>query len=173
VPTVCSEDMAKKLACSVLFFVAVFLTGCDHATKAFAKASLQGVVTVVPGVFDLEYTENRDTAFSILTRHGLGEHPVLLAAVSTAIIGVLLLTWWRRRGAPRLEQVGYAAVLGGALGNVIDRLARGYVIDFMHLHHWPVFNVADMAVVMGVGLIAVSSFRERLGRGDLRDGSTS
>ncbi len=153
--------MTRRVACAFLLFVAVFLAGCDHATKVMAKTSLKGIVTIVPGVFDLQYAENRDTAFSLLSRHGLGEHPLMLGLISSAVLVIVTAAWWRRRRAPFLEQLGYAAALGGALGNVTDRLFQGYVVDFMHLHRWPVFNVADMAVVAGVMLIAISSFRER------------
>jgi signal peptidase II len=116
-------------------------------------------VEVVPGVFDLQYTENHDTAFSMLRRGGVGASPIVLALVASTILVVVGVTWWRRRRGPMLEQTGYAIIVGGALGNVIDRVARGYVVDFMHLHHWPVFNVADCAIVAGVGLVLVSSLR--------------
>jgi signal peptidase II len=151
--------MARKIAFTFLLLVAVFLTGCDHATKAIAKSSLRGVVTIVPGVFDLQYTENRDTAFSLLRQTGVAEHPRLLALGAFAILAVVAFAWWRRRRAPLLEQTGYSMIVGGALGNVIDRLARGYVVDFMHLHAWPVFNVADMAIVFGTALVVVSTIR--------------
>src|SRR5262245_37001189 len=115
--------MAKKIACTFLLFIALFLTGCDHATKAIAKSSLRGVVTVVPGVFDLQYTENHDTAFGLFARGGIAHHPALLAAGALAILAAVSIAWWRRRKvAPLLEQTGYAMVVGGALGNVIDRL---------------------------------------------------
>jgi len=154
-----SGNMAKRLACSVLVFVALFLAGCDHATKAIAKASLRSTVTVVPNVFDLQYTENHDTAFSLLRQAGTSLHPWILAGVALMTLIAASVVWWTRRRAPRLEQLGYSVIIGGALGNVIDRFARGYVVDFMHIHRWPVFNVADMAVVAGVGLVFLSSMR--------------
>lgn len=165
--------MARRIACSALILFALFLTGCDHATKAIAKASLRGVVTIVPGVFDLRYTENRDTAFGLFARGGLGAQPLLLAIVPLAISIAVSIVWWRRRAAPVVEQVGYTLVLGGALGNVIDRLLRGYVIDFMHLHRWPVFNVADMAVVAGAAVLGIASIRADRARRRARPGPAS
>ena len=63
--------------------------------------------------------------------------------------------------AARVTQVGFALVFSGALGNIVDRIARGYVVDFIHVRGWPVFNVADIAVVVGMGLIALASLAGR------------
>ena len=64
-----------------------------------------------------------------------------------------------RKRASRAQHVAFALILSGALGNVIDRLMRGYVVDFIHLTRWPVFNVADIAVVAGVILLGICSLR--------------
>lgn len=154
--------MAAKRALSFLFFLmSLGLVGCDHATKHAARTLLPrpGAVEIVPGIFDLRYAENRDTAFS-LTR-ALDFHDKASALVAIALLGVVAIAWmwWRRRTGPALEQAGYAMVVGGAVGNVLDRAFLGYVVDFMHLHHWPIFNVADVAIVLGAGMIVVSGFR--------------
>lgn len=147
--------MARKLRGLLLLF-AVLLVGCDHATKLAAHTVLQGrTVDVVPGVLDLRYAENHDTAFSLTS----GLHSPLKGVFLTAlaVVGVVFvaLLWWRRRGAPRAQQVGYAMLLAGAAGNVLDRIARGFVIDFIHLHYWPVFNVADVLIVAGIVWLAL------------------
>jgi signal peptidase II len=159
--------MARKLAPVSLVLMAAFLAGCDHATKAVAKGSLRTVVTVVPGLFDLVYTENRNMAFSFLVNSHIPGKAVLLAVLSLGVLCGIALLWWKRRTAPMLEQVGYSFIVGGALGNLIDRIGRGYVIDFMHLHRWPVFNVADVALVLGIALMVLSSFRGNRGPGKL------
>ena len=70
------------------------------------------------------------------------------------------MTWFvARKRATRTQHVGFALVLAGALGNVVDRAARGYVIDFIHLTRWPVFNVADIAVVAGMTLLMLAALR--------------
>ena len=84
-----------------------------------------------------------------------------------------VLAWWLRRGvASRLEAAAYVGLTGGALGNVVDRLRLGAVVDYLDLHwrgmHWPAFNLADILVVGGAGLLLLASFvpgRERQGRG--------
>jgi len=136
------------------------MVGCDHATKTVAKDTLGAgqVVTLISGWLDLRYTENFDTAFS-LTRHwsGAGKAAVLLALALATVGALIVIAWRRRHGSSRAEHFGLSLVLAGAIGNVVDRARRGYVVDFIHLHHWPVFNVADVLVVAGALLLAAAS----------------
>ncbi len=85
--------------------------------------------------------------------------PLVLSVITLALIVILSL--WLRRATPSLLRVGLCLVIGGAVGNLIDRLRLGAVIDFADFHvfgyHWPAFNVADSAIVIGVGLVAASS----------------
>lgn len=145
----------------LLMLLTLLMVGCDHATKAVAQNALgrRGAVSIVPGLLDLRYAENRDTAFSltrILHFQGKGAMLVLLSLVGLAAVGIM---WWRRRHASVPEQVAYALITAGALGNAIDRALRGYVIDFIELHRWPIFNVADVAIVAGGVLLAILTFR--------------
>jgi signal peptidase II len=165
-----------------LILLAIGLFGCDHATKLAAKASLEGAaaVPVAPGMLhgavELRYVENRDVAFSALGHLGVERSPALLIALSavamTGLVVMALLEWRRRsRGAmngdgrpasarrDRIANAGLALILGGAVGNLADRIVRGYVVDFIHVKGWPVFNVADIAVVAGMGLMALARFR--------------
>jgi signal peptidase II len=130
------------------------LVGCDHATKV-AAAGLRdrAPLTVVRGVVELAYTENRDVAFNALSRISLHPSSATLAAMAALMTAVALAAWVRRRNAPWPVHVGFAFVVAGALGNVIDRLAHGHVVDFIHVRYWPVFNVADVLVVAGVALL--------------------
>ncbi|HEU4406204.1 MAG TPA: signal peptidase II [Polyangiaceae bacterium] len=140
----------------------LLLVGCDHGTKLLAKTTLEpGArrLRLIPGVLDLRYTENHDTAFSLLRHLNLSLSAGALVATSTACLGFLVALWWSRRRGPRSEHVAYALLVGGALGNIIDRLVRGYVVDFIHLRHWPVFNVADIAIVFGAALLLVARLR--------------
>lgn len=129
------------------------LFGCDHGTKHLAKVHLEGNrgIELIPGVFDLKYTENTDTAFSLLGKLlEPNERYVLISTMGSLALlafAVLVVSRWNRLGG--WTRLGSVLVLGGGLGNLTDRLLRGYVIDFMHLHAWPVFNVADVAVCVG------------------------
>jgi signal peptidase II len=143
----------------LLMLMTLALVGCDHATKAVAQSALAGrkPVALLPGVLDLRYAENHDTAFSLLRGIEWPGKVVTLAVLSMLQIAVVLFLWWRHRRASLVEQAGYALVIAGAIGNALDRFGRGFVIDFIHLHRWPVFNVADVAIVAG-GLLLLLSF---------------
>jgi signal peptidase II len=147
----------------ILFTLA--LVGCDHATKMAAASALgrRGPVALVPGVLDLHYAENRDTAFSLLHSVHLPGKGAVLVAMSLLGLGAVVVAWWRRRSASTIEQAAYALLVAGALGNGLDRLRRGFVVDFIEIHHWPIFNVADIAVVAGAVLLAILSLRRSRG----------
>jgi len=85
---------------------------------------------------------------------------LLLALSGAALTGVVVAWILARRKASTLQHVGFAFVLAGALGNVVDRLVRGFVVDFIHVARWPIFNVADVAVVVGTILLVFGRVRE-------------
>jgi signal peptidase II len=153
---------------SLLFVFAAFLVGCDHATKLAAERVLTvggRVIEVVPGVLDLHYACNDDTAFSLLRGIEMADRSKAALLLGLSALGTLavVVAWFRRRAkAPFGEQLAWAAIAAGAIGNVVDRAARGCVIDFVRLPHWPVFNVADVCVVAGVLGVAVSRRRTLL-----------
>jgi signal peptidase II len=153
--------MPKRTAGWFLLLLTLGLVGCDHATKVAAEGALPHPITLVRGLVELAYVQNHETAFS-LSRHlhlpaaYAGARPYLLAAVallSTALIAIA--AWTRRHKASPLERLATAFVVAGAIGNLSDRLVRGYVVDFIHVRYWPVFNVADVLVVVGGALLAL------------------
>lgn len=136
------------------------LVGCDHATKLGAERELrgEGPTPIVRGL-DLAYHQNHGVAFNLeRVLPGPGRTAVIVLGGLVAL-GLLGRALWRRRGQVTLEVVGYVLVLAGALGNLADRLARGYVVDFIHVHHWPVWNVADAWVVLGVAALMIGAIR--------------
>jgi signal peptidase II len=160
--------MARRLARWVLFVLTTAtLVGCDHATKIAARSALEasGPVALVRGLLELRYVENRDTAFS-LTRHidFPGKLWVLAGVSCVAIVALAAAAWRRGARASRGEQLALVLVAAGAIGNVLDRLGRGYVIDFIHLQHWPVFNVADVLIVAGCVLLAMGTLARKAAR---------
>jgi signal peptidase II len=142
------------------------LVGCDHATKAAATSCLasRAARSVLPGV-DLAYTENHDVAFSLLRGVDIPARPTVLAVLPAVATLLLCARIVQRRAAPRREVVAYVLLLAGALGNLLDRVSRGFVVDFISVRPWPVFNVADVLVVAGAGLLALEGMRRaRLSR---------
>ncbi len=115
---------------------------------------------VVPHVLSLTTLRNTGVAFGLLS--GLGPAPVVGLAV--AVLGVLLYNRAAWSGSAA-GQWGVGLMLGGALGNIVERLRFGYVLDYLDLHVWPVFNVADTAVVIGAGLLLLALSRSERSRG--------
>jgi signal peptidase II len=148
--------MAKLGARLAILIPLIFLVGCDHATKGVAKLELDGgaIRDLVTGVVDLRYVENTDIAFNLL--RWVPESirtPALLVVGAVAIVGLALLL--AGRAHPRMRRWALVLVMAGAIGNYLDRALRGYVVDFVHVHHWPVFNVADVYVTVGYVLLAL------------------
>jgi len=130
--------------------VFILLLAADRATKLWAMRDLRvdGPVPVLP-FFELSYVENTGAAFGL--GHGANG---LFIAVSVALIAVLVRLLQRWPKDDLLLQGGGLLVLAGALGNLYDRLFYRYVVDFLYLHHWPVFNVADSCITAGACLLA-------------------
>jgi signal peptidase II len=131
------------------------LVGCDHATKRLAATELAGrpAVTIVSGALSLRYVENRDSAFGLLHRLEPATRRPLLVAASALATALIVALWWQRRRVGCLAHLVFALILAGGVGNLVDRALRGYVVDFVHVRYWPVFNVADAYLVVGIGLM--------------------
>jgi signal peptidase II len=84
-----------------------------------------------------------------------------LVAMSLIGLGAVVVAWWRRRRASNVEQAAYALLVAGAFGNAFDRIRSGYVIDFIEIHRWPIFNVADVAIVAGAVLLGILAFKRQ------------
>ena len=143
-----------------LWIVAVIVV-LDQATKAAVKAKLplHESVTVIPGFFDLTHVRNTGAAFGMLNDMEFAYKPavmVLVALIALAAVASYALTL---PAAQRLARLGLALILGGAVGNLIDRATMGYVIDFVDVYwrgvHFWAFNVADSAITVGVVLMLV------------------
>ena len=145
-------------------WLAVLVIAVDLGTKYLATALLTygNPVPVMPS-FNLTLLHNTGAAFSIFA----GATPWFFVALSV-LVSIGILVWMRRHPhGERLVASSLALILGGALGNAIDRATRGYVIDFVdfHIHgwHYPAFNVADSAIVLGAILLGLDMLRPRRG----------
>jgi signal peptidase II len=141
-----------------LVVVSGLLVGCDQGTKIVAKSALeQGPPqTLVRGVFDLSYVENRDSGFGLLRAVPERIRTPFLTSMQLLSGMACLLIAARKRARP-ITRACLLLISAGAVGNGLDRLFRGYVVDFLYLHHWPVFNLADVYITVGAILLVLAS----------------
>lgn len=139
----------------------------DRLTKWIieTRVSFLDTLRVIPGFFDIVHTENRGAAFSLFNDSPSEWRTLLLAAF--ALIAVAVVGWilWRAERLDGVTLAGFTLILGGAMGNVFDRIVWGRVTDFLDFYvggyHWPAFNVADSAIVIGSGLLLVEVLRPK------------
>lgn len=158
--------MQRKLPW-VLFAIAALVIVFDQLTKHLTLAYIEYLdVSPVTPFFYLTLRFNEGAAFSFLAGAG-GWQRWLFAALAT-VVSVVLIVWitriYRQKGNT-LEALALALILGGALGNLYDRIMLGHVVDFIVLHYreheWPAFNIADSAICIGAALLVLDMFRGR------------
>jgi signal peptidase II len=137
----------------------------DRWSKAWIqnRFDLNESIRVIDGFFNITYVRNTGVAFGIFSSVSSPAKSLLLS-VFTAFAAIVVVTYSVRSSARnRLLQVALALILGGALGNLYDRLSYGYVVDFLEFYvgayHWPSFNIADSAISIGVALLALEIIR--------------
>lgn len=132
----------------------------DQAAKALVSWRMQpgDSVTMIPRVVSLTYSTNTGGAFGLMR----GSGQIVFLAALTIVVLVLAWAFWSRGREGALSFLGLGLMVGGAIGNLIDRLFRGRVLDFIDLGWWPVFNVADIAIVGGVIITLLVYGRELL-----------
>ena len=146
--------------------ISLLILGLDQATKHWATASLRPVVLmeIIPGFLRFTYATNRGVAFSLFADSEMDIRYILAGISLLAAVFVLFYQW---RVPVRMVQLNLALslMLAGIIGNLIDRVRLGEVIDFIDLHWqerytWPTFNVADAAICIGAGLLALQMIKE-------------
>ena len=135
---------------------------CDQLTKIWIMANfaLFQSQEIIPGLFNLTYLTNRGAAFGFLNGdYGAWRHAFFVGVAVVAMVMMLFLLRQMQQEGKRFV-VALALIFGGAVGNLIDRLRLGAVVDFLDVywagHHWPAFNVADSAITVGVGIFLIS-----------------
>ena len=147
--------MADRASAALLAGIAIAVVGLDQLSKRVVEARLgaSGPGTGIALAGDwvrLEYVENRGAAFGIFS----GFTP-LLAAASVAIVLFLVIQFSRAANADLLRAATIGMIVGGAIGNLLDRVRLGYVVDFISVGSWPKFNIADSAITIGVATLVI------------------
>jgi signal peptidase II len=146
------------------FLLAAIVLIVDQATKNIIARTipLHDSITVIPGFFRLSHVLNPGAAFSLFADSRSPYMPWILIGFSLIVMVVVTSMLWKARTTFTLTNIGLSLILGGALGNLLDRLLLGSVIDFLAFklgsYHWPDFNVADSAIVCGSILLMADIF---------------
>lgn len=139
----------------------------DRLTKFIIESRVEPwqTIVVIPGFFNIIHTRNPGAAFSLLATADPGWRSVLLLGLSFAAVAMLTVLLWRSPQPGSLPRLPLALILGGAAGNLFDRVWFGEVTDFLDFHvgryHWPAFNFADSAISVGAALIVLDLWRSR------------
>jgi signal peptidase II len=150
--------------------IAIAIIVLDLWTKALvlARIELHDAIPVVPNFFQIVHVRNTGAAFGIGANASSQLVPLLLNAGAIGVFCVVVIYALRSAVTDRLLQVGLHLILGGAIGNLVDRFRFGYVVDFLDVylrfggreHHWPAFNVADSAICIGIALLFLDMRRK-------------
>jgi signal peptidase II len=141
------------------FLIALFVLLLDRATKWVIARNivLHGSIQVIPGFFRITHVENRGAAFGLFADSPSHWKIAMLVLFSIVALVIVSTRLWRNSHTMSTTGVGLSLILGGALGNLWDRLVSGKVVDFLLFYvgqyQWPAFNVADSAIVIGAGLL--------------------
>jgi signal peptidase II len=147
------------------FFIMLAIAAVDQASKWLVAryVPLENTVDIIRGGLRIWHVRNSGAIWGFFQGHGNRLVPVAITALAIIALAIVAYFFLRTPGSQGLELTAYAFILGGALGNIIDRLRLGYVVDFLDAyikaHHWPTFNCADSCITFGVLLLALSMWR--------------
>jgi len=153
--------MTNHSARALHFSVALLVVLLDRWTKRLvgARIAMYRHIQIIPGFFRLTHTENTGAAFSLFADSPSHWKTALLIGFSVVAMVIVSVLLWRRSGALTITGIALSLILGGAVGNLWDRVASGRVVDFLLFYfkqyQWPVFNLADSAIVVGAGLLVI------------------
>ena len=148
-----------KQRLTTLVLIAAVIVLLDQVSKYLVVHYLTRQVVIVPGFLDLVSVYNRGVAFGMFNNGQCIFRSTLLTVLSVAVFIILFFVYLFSKDMTRLSMVALSMIMGGAVGNVIDRIRLGYVVDFIDVFvkntHWPAFNVADSAITVGAVLLAI------------------
>lgn len=153
-----SEDRTPK---GVFLFLSLLVLVADQWSKWLVERHLplHQPMEIIPGFLNFTHVQNTGVAFGLFADSGSSRGPLILTALGLLALAVVGLYFWRTPSRDRLMLTSLALILGGAVGNLMDRVATGSVTDFIDAYigtyHWHTFNVADSAITVGICLMAI------------------
>jgi len=161
---------------TILTVVTATIVALDQVTKSYIAhmMHLHQSIPIIPGYFNLTYIRNPGAAFGILASSSSGFRMIFFVITSLFALGLLATIFLRLQPDDWWGQLTISSIFGGAIGNLIDRLQFGEVIDFLDFYingyHWPAFNVADTAICLGViSLFILFAFEKRRAKPEIAD----
>ena len=159
--------MNRKL--HILLPILLLGVALDQLTKylVLQNMPLGSQIPVLQGFFNLVHAHNRGAAFGLLSSWSLDFVRVFFVCTTGMVLAVVGYLWWRLPESQEAAALGYSLILAGAVGNLVDRVRFGEVVDFLDFYwgryHWPAFNVADSLVCLGAGVLVWVILREEKG----------
>jgi signal peptidase II len=149
------------------FLTAPMVLLLDYITKVWATGALKTpsrAIEVIPGYFNFSYAENTGVAFGILDSAHYAWKPYVLGAMAALATAAIVFYYHKSSPGRKLLRFTLALTTGGILGNLGDRIFRGYVVDFIEWHirdsfYWPNFNIADSAICVGIALLMIDAIK--------------
>ncbi len=151
-----------------LIFIAPIVVFLDYITKQWAISTLKGkeAITIIENFFHFVYVENRGAAWGMFGKWDDSIRIPFFIAITVVASIILGIIYKKIKSEQILLQIAFSAIIGGAIGNFVDRVFTRYVVDFIDWHfydkHWPVFNIADVAISIGMGLIILDMILEKI-----------
>lgn len=150
--------MKRKYWVLIICFVSILILDQYTKHEAQQRIPLYQTIKVIDGFFNLTHLRNTGGAFGVLAGKKGGIGSFFFIAVSLVAIGTILYLFHKVKEHERILSLSLSLILSGAIGNLIDRIRYGEVVDFLDFHlfsyHWPAFNIADSAITIGIGLMA-------------------
>jgi signal peptidase II len=153
--------MTNNSARASHFLLSLFVVLLDRWTKRLvaARIGMYDHIQIIPGFFRITHTENTGAAFSLFADSPSHWKTAMLISFSVVAMIVVSILLWKQSRPFTMTGIALSLILGGAVGNLWDRVASGRVVDFLDLfyksYHWPVFNLADSAIVAGASLLVL------------------
>lgn len=153
--------MTTNSARSIHFLLALLIVLLDRWTKRLvaARIAMYSHIQIIPGFFRLTHTENTGAAFSLFADSPSHWKTALLIGFSVVAMIIVSVMLWKQTRALTITGIALSLILGGAVGNLWDRIATGRVVDFLLFYvkqyQWPVFNLADSSIVVGAALLVI------------------
>jgi len=147
------------------FLIIALILISDQLTKLLIKSkySVGNGKTIIKDFFNITYVKNNGAVWGFFSNHASTVVPIIITVFSLITLVVIVFFFLKLKGDCKYELLGISFVLGGALGNILDRLYQGFVVDFLEFiiikYHWPVFNIADSFISIGVFVLVLSIWK--------------